>query len=275
MFQKQKSAFYLYYYIANVMVSKTLLHGDIMAKKNIQQVIAEAKEHYQKGEINQALKLLEPYIDNKKGQSIIAGIKRRTQEVQKTKNKREESVQQKRLRGYAIASLLGCAFVCIMLMFFTILANNTANNEQHPDESLPIASPTITIYYAKHNNAYLRICERLECPIIEILDFGEAIQVINTVTGDAIGSTTTWYELKRGGYVHALDVLENPPPTPRPVAPYGGSSLSSSSSGSGSSSGFTCPSNCDGAKAMGLTAQQAASCPELDRDHDGVACYGN
>jgi len=38
---------------------------------------------------------------------------------------------------------------------------------------------------------------------------------------------------------------------------------------------FTCPSNCDGAVAMGLTAEQAAMCPGLDRDHDGVACYGD
>ncbi len=37
---------------------------------------------------------------------------------------------------------------------------------------------------------------------------------------------------------------------------------------------FTCPSNCDGAVAMGLSAAQAASCG-LDRDGDGVACYGD
>lgn len=37
---------------------------------------------------------------------------------------------------------------------------------------------------------------------------------------------------------------------------------------------FTCPSNCAGARAMGLSPQQAASCG-LDRDHDGVACYGD
>jgi hypothetical protein len=39
--------------------------------------------------------------------------------------------------------------------------------------------------------------------------------------------------------------------------------------------GFVCPRNCDGAVAMGLSAQQAASCPGLDRDKDGVACYGD
>jgi len=38
---------------------------------------------------------------------------------------------------------------------------------------------------------------------------------------------------------------------------------------------FECPRNCAGARAMGLTAVQAAQCPRLDRDHDGVACYGD
>lgn len=37
---------------------------------------------------------------------------------------------------------------------------------------------------------------------------------------------------------------------------------------------LACPSNCDGAVAQGLTAQQAAACG-LDRDGDGVACYGD
>lgn len=36
---------------------------------------------------------------------------------------------------------------------------------------------------------------------------------------------------------------------------------------------FTCPANCDEAVARGLSASQAASCG-LDRDGDGVACYG-
>lgn len=38
---------------------------------------------------------------------------------------------------------------------------------------------------------------------------------------------------------------------------------------------FVCPSNCAGAVAMGLSPEQAATCPGLDRDRDGVACYGD
>lgn len=38
---------------------------------------------------------------------------------------------------------------------------------------------------------------------------------------------------------------------------------------------FTCPRNCAEAVRLGLTAQQAGQCPNLDRDHDHVACYGD
>lgn len=37
---------------------------------------------------------------------------------------------------------------------------------------------------------------------------------------------------------------------------------------------ITCPTNCTEAVAMNITAQQAAACG-LDRDGDGVACYGD
>ena len=38
---------------------------------------------------------------------------------------------------------------------------------------------------------------------------------------------------------------------------------------------LVCPKNCDEAVALGWTEQQAGQCSNLDRDHDGVACYGN
>jgi hypothetical protein len=40
-------------------------------------------------------------------------------------------------------------------------------------------------------------------------------------------------------------------------------------------SGLSCPRNCSTAVARGMSAQDAAKCPGLDRDHDGVACYGD
>ena len=36
-----------------------------------------------------------------------------------------------------------------------------------------------------------------------------------------------------------------------------------------------CPRNCSTAVAAGMSAQEAGRCPKLDRDKDGVACYGD
>lgn len=51
--------------------------------------------------------------------------------------------------------------------------------------------------------------------------------------------------------------------TPRPINAF--------SAGGGSSS---CPRNCDEARTRGVSAARAAACG-LDRDNDGVACYGD
>jgi len=63
------------------------------------------------------------------------------------------------------------------------------------------------------------------------------------------------------------------------VAPVGISPAGAGSTGSGSgSSGLgntaICPKNCTEARLMAVSPQFAASCG-LDRDHDGVACYGD
>ena len=39
--------------------------------------------------------------------------------------------------------------------------------------------------------------------------------------------------------------------------------------------GQSCPRNCSTAVAAGMSAQEAGRCPKLDRDKDGVACYGD
>ena len=54
--------------------------------------------------------------------------------------------------------------------------------------------------------------------------------------------------------------VNRPPPTTRPAQPQRSAVE---------------PGNCSTAVAMGLTAQQAAQWPHLDRDSDGVACYGD
>jgi hypothetical protein len=60
------------------------------------------------------------------------------------------------------------------------------------------------------------------------------------------------------------------PPTARPAT-----RLPVQAQSSGGSSSSARPGNCSTAVAMGLSAQQAAQWPHLDRDGDHVACYGD
>lgn len=55
-------------------------------------------------------------------------------------------------------------------------------------------------------------------------------------------------------------------PTAQPIAPTAPPAAAPSSRR---------PKNCDDAKAMGLSASQAGAWSHLDRDGDGVACYGD
>lgn len=120
-----------------------------------------------------------------------------------------------------------------------------------------------TTYYAT-GNANLRSCPRTTCNKVDGVAAGEELTVIGQIEGDAVSAgNTVWYQVQhdRGDAYIYSNLVSTQKPAP----------VQSSSS----SQGFTCPRNCDGAKAMGLSAQQAASCPGLDRDHDGVACYGD
>jgi len=73
------------------------------------------------------------------------------------------------------------------------------------------------------------------------------------------------YYLEESLRAYSQDTSQTFNPTPRPL---------SGSSGSSSGSSFSCPSNCTEARARGVSAGMAAACG-LDRDHDGVACYGD
>jgi hypothetical protein len=116
----------------------------------------------------------------------------------------------------------------------------------------------------------VRSCPRRDCDTLYVMQFGESIAVIGETTGDTASNSNRWYEVNyRGqlGYVHSsLLGVELPQPTSAPVTNGG--------SGTGSTTSQR-PGNCSTAVAMGLSAQQAAQWSHLDRDGDGVACYGD
>lgn len=105
------------------------------------------------------------------------------------------------------------------------------------------------------------------------------VPVVGETTAEAVRGNTGWYVVNFNGqqaYVHSslLAAGSVSAPAQQESAVQQPSNPQPQQQQSGPAS-FTCPHNCAGAVAMGLSAEQAATCPGLDRDHDGVACYGN
>lgn len=138
-------------------------------------------------------------------------------------------------------------------------------------------------YYAGANGANLRTCTATtdSCAKVASIAAGGTVTVNGTLQGDAVSGSTLWYRVAYGSqelYVHSSVVTTSAPVAQsQPVVsvPVNSSTSNTSSGPAGVASGFVCPSNCDDARAMGLSAEQAATCPGLDRNHNGVACYGS
>lgn len=176
----------------------------------------------------------------------------------------------------------GCLKGCGLILFVTAVALYGIGSSKSPTQSLRSVAATATnlstevtaeeeamiaipatTYYAL-SGANLRSCPRTNCDRIDTATAGESLVVTGSVNGEVINADNAlWYRVSRtdgDAYIYSNLVSTN-----RPVP------TSANSNGSG----FSCPSNCDGARAMGLSAQQAGTCPRLDRDNDGVACYGD
>lgn len=120
-------------------------------------------------------------------------------------------------------------------------------------------------YYVNVKSAKVRSCPKTSCSVLVKLDKGTAIDALEEVKGDPVSKSTVWYRIDvdgKEGYIHRSLVSA--------VAPKVSNATAVPSRSTGK-----VPKNCTEAKAMGLTAEQAAQYPGLDRDHDGVACYGD
>lgn len=135
-----------------------------------------------------------------------------------------------------------------------------------------------TTRYANTGDVRIRTCPQggaAGCEVIAVLSVGEAIMTYGTREGSAYDGSTLWYETVyngRDGFVHTRLVQSSPPPAPTPVPVV---VPNTSSDGTGAQTNNVRPDNCAEAVAMGLTAQQAGQWSHLDRDNDGVACYGD
>ena len=122
--------------------------------------------------------------------------------------------------------------------------------------------PPATVYAITRTDG--RACAQLSCEVRTYIPVGVELTVAGVQQGDAVNGNTVWYIViytAREIYVNSSQVSTiRPQPTAAPT--------------SRRSSSLLCPSNCDQARARGMSASAAAACG-LDRDHDGVACYGD
>lgn len=135
----------------------------------------------------------------------------------------------------------------------------------------PVVPMPLTTLYARDVTP-LRTCADRSCEALQLLSPGIALVVNGSLSGDMIeNGNNLWYRADFAGqavYVYS-GYLMSAAPTPiqifqpemtPPVLPPPAQSV--------------CPRNCTEAVAWGYSAQQAAACG-LDRDGDGVACYGD
>ncbi|MGJ3240815.1 MAG: excalibur calcium-binding domain-containing protein [Anaerolineae bacterium] len=109
---------------------------------------------------------------------------------------------------------------------------------------------------------------------------GMQISDVSFIIDDRFNAVSFIYDTTANGWI--IDTLDSfnttraanatPTYTPRPRPTRAPAVNNSGNSGNTSSRR---PENCPDARAMGLSAREAAQWDHLDRDNDGVACYGD
>jgi hypothetical protein len=137
----------------------------------------------------------------------------------------------------------GCILPAALLLFLWLFVSGALTDPQHGIFApAPTDTPVPTL-----TNPQLTQAAATETKAQRSTDVAEKTQAaIMTLTQRADDKTSTAYYQ----------------PLPTSVAPP----VSSSNS---------CPKSCSECVKKGWSAQQCGQCPNLDRDHDGVACYGN
>src|SRR5690606_11450954 len=143
-----------------------------------------------------------------------------------------------------------------------------------PTNRLPTQG-TAETYYVNSNGGSVngRSCSSTECSIVTSFAVGSQVDVVGREQGQSVSGSTLWRIVNYNGqsvYVHSSLLSTSRPAPVQPaqlVQPTQQPQIQSTVPPvpviPAASSGFTCPSNCDGARAMGLSPEQAATCPRL------------
>jgi hypothetical protein len=156
---------------------------------------------------------------------------------------------------------------------------NTLGGFTRSTQRAQTAQPADVYYSLGSTNA--RSCPRTACDIVSVVESGTRIEVFEAVDGQAVTSgNDRWYRIEIGGkeaYIYS-GVVSSSRPSQQTIG--GGNNSTRATSipdptvSASQPPALQCPSNCDEAVALGWSAEQAGQCPNLDRDNDGVACYG-
>lgn len=129
------------------------------------------------------------------------------------------------------------------------------------------------IFYTQ-GSVNVRSCASTTCEVVTRLERATAVSANGQATGEAVNAgNTVWYRVDidgTEGYIYS-GLLSNTPNSTSNTTTGGGAAQPPAAT---SAPQFVCPSNCTEAVNRGVSAQQAAACG-LDRDGDGVACYGD
>ena len=159
----------------------------------------------------------------------------------------------------------------------------------------PLPADGTTLYIASNSNTWE--CPETSCDIVRTLPAGTQVTGIEQVKGRFVLGSDQWWKADYQGqelYIHSTQVSRTRPiiqqqssdgnifgggntssPIIRIAPVYQPQQQQSGNTGAPAPPRQQRPGNCPTAVAMGLTARQAAQWSHLDRDNDGVACYGD
>jgi hypothetical protein len=234
---------------------------------------------YKQGNYDEALKILHPFLPDETVKKAITKVLAAKQGATNLKPKPDVEALSKP-KPATIQYILVTLLFCSGFYFLMVWAGNSGSN----NPSNTIANTPITRYaedyYTNADDVIVRTCANFGCESLVELPVGTRVTFIEALEGEAspVDGTTIWYHVRlsddREGFINSRLLSEiRPTPAPTPIPPPV-SRPSTNSNGSGNNTSQR-PANCDEAVAMGLTAQQAAQWSHLDRDNDGVACYGD
>lgn len=142
--------------------------------------------------------------------------------------------------------------------------------------TLPAVMAVAEEMYVADGNLNVRSCASTDCESLGMVNGGTRLAVTGMTDGEEVNrGNKIWYRVLYGGgegYVYSELMSRYVTPAPQPTAvPQQQQQVNTQPQ----QPAAQIPDNCDEAVAMGLTAEQAGQYDHLDRDNDGVACYGD